>query len=256
MTKFSQYPLYVKNSGIPGSVDLSESSLSLLQDGNISSAGVPVGAGQKISVVASLQNRLDIDEVRYYYNNVGQVTIESSQDNSIWLSNNTTNFSGFVSASGVSSLLSSKYVRITHQVTTGSGNGYEVVVVNKDTSHGYWFDGSLDRLGVDANEEAEISEAQVYNKSGLPRNFYALLDSISGPDLGNSVGVSTTSGGPFVFKRQSGIALPRDFSFSSGAVSGTLVSGSYLVLDLPTLYGTFHSPVFDLAGRGRPPELC
>ena len=250
MTTFNIMPFFVEDAALPSANVLSEHQLSLLQDGDTSVVGIPVDASDTIGFVASLHNRFEILEARYWYNGVGTVTIESSLGGQFWEEHPVVYTSSYVAASGTFGTDGDwpRNLRVTHTVTTGSGQGFEFQVKNEPDQHGYWYDGSLDALPVDVNIDSEPTPIQIFNKSGATRDFFVLLDSYSGTDFGETTQLATVSGGPFYSLHGTGIRLPRDVAFNLGYMSGVTTSGSSFLLDTSSGTGVYYSPVFDLDG--------
>jgi len=248
MTVFSLTPFVVKNSGVVGATLLTEHQLSTLQDGNTTSSGAPIDSPSTVSVIAELQNRYEISEIRYWNSGVGSVTIESSQNADVWDSLTSSYVSGYTLVSG--SLDSFQYwpknIRVTHQVTTGSGEGYELQIKNKGSEQGYWFDGEQEALPVDSSIEAEPSEIPVFNKTSSPKNIYCFIDTQDTSSSYSTLRLATSSGGPYYSVHETGVRFPRDYTFVSGQFSGTTTSGSNIILATYSGTGYYYSPVLDL----------
>lgn len=247
MTAFNILPAILSNSGYPGDTLLSNTELATLQDGSIDSSGVSVSAGV-ISIDASLFNRYEISEIRYYYTGDGTVQISTSQNKDVWDTHTVLSAAGYAYVSDFSGFDNwPEYVRVTHTVTT-SAEVFEIQVINKEEEQGYWYDGSLDELEVDSNVDSTPSEIQIFNDSGKDRDIFCLIDVDSSVDSGDTVELSINSGGPYYGKYDKGIKSNREYLWADGVFSGALTSGTSVVMDPASGTGYYYSPVFDVTG--------
>lgn len=247
MTLFNISPSLVYNSLDPGSTTLSAIELIRLQDGFTNSNGVNISSPMIISVISELFNRYEVSRIRYYFSGSGTVSIYTSQNKDVWDEKSVVYGTGYaeVSASSLSGSFP-KFVKVTHNIST-SATIYEVEVLNNEQKQGYWYNGLKDELDVDSNEESEPSEVQVFNKSGVDRDFYCFIDVNSSVDFGGSLKLGLSESGPFYGKYERGIKSNRDYLFSSGVFSGTVLSGTSVILNPSSGTGYYYSPVFDVS---------
>ncbi len=220
---------------------LSEGDLVGLTDGVTSSGPSFLLTGEEAILVCDLNDRYNLDSFKYFYSGDGDITMSVSESQDVWLSVTHSAVSG-----GVQSSLdgySPRWLKVSHNVTTGSGNMYEVEVYNDDANILFGPTGNFSNYGMDASGSV-FSSVAIYNPTTSTRDMNVFVGDGVDTEADNYLQVSLTSSGVFYPKRAYGLYLPRDFSWDSGNHDGTINNSSYLTLSGTATSGTYYSPVF------------
>ena len=244
--KFNVVPtnrLYVE----AGSKVLTEPQLASLSDG-ITVSGVALAAGETLSVIVDLDARYNLDELFYYRSAAAAETLTvygKQNDDDVWnLVSHTDD------GTKLTALLTGpkrfQLLRLTHAVTTGSAEAFELEVFTSEDEVLFGSSGNVDNIAVDSGTSLLTpQEIPVYNPDTIPHDFYCLLDATDPDSFGLSLAVSGT--GPFEAIHETGISLPDDFAWSSGSFDNTVESSNTVVL-ISGVAGAFYTPVIDVQG--------
>lgn len=237
-----KYSLTCNISNFAGSTrSLTEGDLNGLTDGAVSSGSLFLLSGEEAVVVCDLNDRYNLDSFKYFYSGDGDITMSVSESQDVWSSVSYSAISG-----GVQSSLdgySPRWLKVSHDVTTGSGNMYEVEVYNDDANILFGPVGNFPSYGMDASGGVPSAVA-VYNTTTSVRDMNVFVGEGVDTEADNYIQAGFTSSGTFYPKREYGLYLPRDFSWDSGSHTGTINNSSYLTLSGVTTSGTYYSPVF------------
>ena len=220
---------------------LSEGELGGLTDGATSSGTLFLLSGEEAILVCDLNDRYNLDSFKYFYSGDGDIAMSVSESQDVWSSITYSAISG-----GVQSSLdgySPRWLQINHNVTTGSGNMYEVEIYNDDANILFGPTGNFSNYGMDASGFIYTPVA-VYNPTTSVRDINVFVGEGVDTEADNYLQASLTSSGTFYPKREYGLYLPRDFSWDSGSHDGTINNFGYLTVSGTTTSGTYYSPVF------------
>ena len=225
--------------------ELTHASLRTLTDGVVDSGVITLTDGDTLTIICDLENRYFIDSIKYYHSSGGTVTISISESLNVWDS-----VSVDSEAYGSSSDLSDftykpRWVKISHSVSSGSVDVYEVEIYNSDVNILFGPAGEYASYGLDAINMT-TQRVDVYNQTDTIRDLYLFIDDSSSTDADDLLKYGLTSSGIFYGKRDSGLNLPTDFSWSSGQHEGTYENiDGYLIVSGTLSSGTYYSPVID-----------
>ncbi len=220
---------------------LTEEELSSLTDGVVSSGTLFLLSGEEAIMTCDLNDRYNLDSFKYFYSGDGDITMSVSESQDVWSSVAYSIISG-----GVQSSLdgySPRWLKVSHNVTTGSGDLYEIEVYNDDANILFGPTGNFSTYGMDASGETSVP-ISVYNPTDSVRDMNVFVGEGVETEADNFIQAGFTSGGTFYPKREYGLYLPRDFSWDSGSHTGTINNSGYLTLSGASTSGTYYSPVF------------
>ncbi len=232
---------------------LTAAQLTSLTDGNATTSGVGVGAGEVLSVVCDLGSRYDLAEFRYYRTRatVDTITVEARQVNSgDWTTLTTTTSGTTLTSAAISGVDKYQYLRLTHRATTGSGTAREVEIYTDDSQVLYGSDeqGRLSSVHIDTGTDTLAPAAVLlYNPDYVAHDFYVLLDPSDTDSAHYAVasGISETYYPMF----NTGISQPTTYAFTTGTLSGTrIVSNTVMKAINTSTSGVYFSPIMDLNG--------
>lgn len=241
-----KYSLTCNTSNSSGAVrTLTEDELSGLIDGVTTSGSLFLLSGEEATVVCDLNDRYNISYFKYYYSGDGDISMSVSESQDVWSSVTHSAISGGVQAELTN--YSPRWLKVNHNVTTGSGNMYELQVYNNDSNILFGPEGLYSVYGMDSSGSS-YDEVSVYNPTNVVRDINVFVGEGVDTVADNLISVGLTSSGTFYSKREFGLYLPRDFSWDSGNHAGTINSGGYLTLSGTVTSGTYYSPVFSVSG--------
>jgi len=244
LAKLNKYGVF--SNGVGATVLLTEPQLQAMSDGAMAS-GVTVPDGDTAIVLASFANRYVLSEVRVWHD-AGTVSVSASMDGASWDSLSSTTYAGYTSVSGSLSGFDNwpRYVAVTHAALGVPATLHEIEI------QGYsgQVEEALPMVDVDISSDHEFSEVILYNTSADTRSVYCCIDADAIAGGSATYALATSSGGPFYSLRDTGHALPRDYSWSSGEFVNTTISGSYIILLGTETSGTYTSPVVDTYYNG------
>ena len=222
--------------------NLNEEEMSSLTNGDTSYGDLFLLSGEKASIICDLNSRYSLSSFKYYYSGDGEVSMSVAESLETW---NTVPHSSIVG--GIQSPLSGyspRWLKVSHEVTTGSGNMYEVVVYNDDSAILFGPSGSFSSYSLDASGTQSDSVA-IFNSTASIRDINVFVGEGVETEADNLMSVGITSSGIFYSKREYGLHLPRNFSWDSGRHINTIDSSGHLTLSGTSTSGTYYSPVFN-----------
>ena len=250
MKKFDLATTNIVASGI-GSIPLTESAVAQLTDSITASGGPSISAGQTVIIDVELNNRYNLDDLRYYHSSADTESLAFSarqNEDDVWseLAYLAVGTYLNVSLSGTSNRY--KTIRTTHSVSVGSAQVHEIEVYSSDdeVDFGNTEQGNIDEYTVSAGtSELVVQPVYIRNEDSVSHEYHVLVD--PHVSLSDAIEVSENSVGPFYELYEKGTSLPSDYTWSSGHFSGTEVSaGNVITLTSARGVGHYYSPVLDL----------
>lgn len=229
------------------SLVLPDESLSALTDGNVSTSAITVSGGSAITILCDLRNRFNIDSIKYYHSGGGTVDMYISDSIDTWYTVTPVSESWGTSLDLLGSSYNPCWLKVVHSIDTGEVDIREIEIYNEDYNILFGPAGEFDSYGMDTSGSI-IDVVDIYNQTTLTRDINVFIEDNKESEADDLIMVGLTSG-TLISKRETGVALPRDFQWDNGCHDGTKALGQYLVVSGTLVSGTYYSPVIDLSSH-------
>ena len=226
------------------SLNLSDDVLMSLTNGNVASTAITISGGDSFYVVCDLENRFSLSALKYYYSGDGTVSVDVAESQDFWHSMSTSDTEWGAEVDFSSFVYYPRWLRLLHTVSVGESDIKEISIYNEDGNILFGQNGSSSSYGLDSSG-TYLESVAIYNYSSSVRDINVFIENTQDSTADSFLSYGTTTG-TLYRKRERGISMPYNFSWSSGKHEGTEVSGTSLVVSGTLASGTYYSPVMDV----------
>jgi len=234
----------ITNTGA-GTRELTIEELEALTDGGTGAVGASLDPYEVMEIQGDLNNRYSVGSLNYFHSGSGVVRIYVSESLGLWFE-----VTGIAESWGTSASFSDyspRWVKINHEVGSGSVDAYEVEFHSASGDILFGNEGQYSSYGLDLTG-AFVQPIQIFNNTLLERDMNVFMNDSNSSDLDSFLYIGLTTSGTFYRKHENGLCFPDDFSWDSGYHSGTVTTVSgHLTLSGTLTEGVYYSPVFSLS---------